>query len=559
MAGQLVQDESGQIFYQRAGGVLLPITEEQAQAIDENPDAAENFLRSANLAITNLGTGAASLLSDDPKWEQLNKLGRQEAEALQMTQPMAGLLGSIAPQVAAGVATSGLGVLPTAGVEAALGAATVPENPVMGAVVGGGLGAAGAALPMLPGAVRGGYGRAKEMFGMGGASVDDALAPGVFRPGQAVDDIAAAADRGPSLPPGPASTTTSEVMPAGPGAAPGARPGPTSMAERQAAVIEQEGARAANEVAPTRVMGDMMTPDELAQYGVGVTPGQRGALLATNADDAAPKARALMEREEALKSHPILGRQFNELHDAQKASTTNFINDQLDLPTGIGITDGTLSEVMAGVGKGLDRIADEMGGVPIDKAIRDDLAEVMRLSTGKHKGNLQKVIDEAIQKADNNGGMLSGRDWQIMRTELNTQIEKGMKDGRIDWVNEASEAMGVFTRAMESNLPTEVARELARLRKQYAIGATLSKPGVRDTNGLINTTSFYNNWKRPQSLKHRGKDDIGRFMNTLNFLQTKRLPDSGTARRLGMMNTATKAAAGTALGAVGLGALGNFL
>jgi hypothetical protein len=94
---------------------------------------------------------------------------------------------------------------------------------------------------------------------------------------------------------------------------------------------------------------------------------------------------------------------------------------------------------------------------------------------------------------------------------------------------------------MESALPDATRLELDRLRKQYAIASTLTKPGTRNADGQVNPLSFYNNWKRPQSKKKRGTDDVGRFMNTMVTLTQKRTPDSGTAGRL-LQNAAGLAA-----------------
>lgn len=307
---------------------------------------------------------------------------------------------------------------------------------------------------------------------------------------------------------------------------------PTRMVDRVVQGIEQEG-QAQQRVGATRVAGDMMSPEELAQYGIELNPGQRSFLTATTADpNAARAAREMMATEELRRSWPVVGKKFDDNINAQREAATQYLGHQLDLPPGIALTDGTVSEAMAGIGLRMDQIAEQMGGVPITKEIRDDLAEVMRLSTGKHKSTLQRTIDEALAKADNNGGMLDGQGWQVIRTDLNKQIDKGVRDGRIEWINEASDVMDTLARAMENRLPTETQRELRRLRKQYAIGATLSKTGTRTKDGTVNPTSFYNNWKRPQSMKQRGKDDVGRFMNTIDFLTTPRKPNSGTTDRL---------------------------
>lgn len=571
---KLVQDEAGNIFSDEGGGILTPVTEEQARTIHENQGAGQNFTRSANLALTNMGTAAMSLLSDDPKWAELNRLGHEEAQALQLAQPTIGGLGALAPQIAAGVATAGFGPIAAGATEAGLGALSAPEGSrVQGAVIGGLGGAAGA---LLPGAANYAGRKGAEAFdaarGRFGSSLPaDDLVPGVLRPeARGLDEAISGAAEGSPPPsagpagaplqvtPGQAATDAAGDLPLPasrnpPGAAPD--PGP-SMAQRQAAALEGE-ARTGQNVAGHRVMGDLMTPEELAQYNIPTNPGQRYALEATTSDPGAfARARQLMDQEEAYRSSPAMGRKINEVMDRQKAAGTNFINDQFGVPQGIALTDGTISEQMAYLGNRFDAIAEEMGGVPITKVIRDELGEVMRLSSGRHTSRLQAVIDDTLKKADNNSGMLTGQDWMTLRTELNKQVTKGVRDGKIDWVNEANDVMDIFTRAMEDKLPAAAKAELRQLRKQYAIGTTLAKPGVRDPNGLVNPTSFYSNWKRPQSLKFRGKDDVGRFMNTIDFLQRKRVPDSGTAGRL-LMNAEKTISDAPVVGPIYRGLLGQ--
>lgn len=533
--GQVVQDEAGNLFYDQGGGTLEPINEEQALALHENPGAAANMFEATGQGIENLITAAGSLLSDSDYWDKVNKAGRERSEGLEAGQPVLAPIGRYLPQAAAGFA--GRGIAGTAALEAGMGALTTPETPVQGAVVGGLAGAAGAALP---GAVGYAGRKGREAFDavrgrlQGGASLaDDAMPPGVLRPeAMGLDDapLPAAGEAPPLTPDAATATPTEAAFPPSrnpPGAAP--TPGP-SMAVRQAGAIEREAAEV-QQAGAQRVMGDLMTPDELARYGVDLNPGQHAALTATNrSPNESALARRMMADEEARRSSPILGARINQVMDGQKAAGTNFINDQFGVDQGLALTDGTISSRMSVIGQRFDALAEEMGGVPVTKQMRDEVAEVMRLSVGRHKKVLQQAVDDALQRADNKGGVLTGEDWMKMRSELQTQMNKGMK-GNIDWVTEAGEIMDIFSNALEKKLPAAAQAELRKLRKQYAIGATLAKPGVRDPDGLVNPRSFYGNWKRPQSLKQRGHDDVGRFMNTVDFLTSKRIPDSGTATR----------------------------
>jgi hypothetical protein len=518
----------------------------------------------ATQGLNNLSSGLLSLVNDD--YDQVNQQGQQRSAAISQASPLAGLF-QYAPQAAAGVATAGLGTVPAVGTEALLGAATTPQDPWTGAAFGG----AAAALPGIGGAL---WGQGRKLAGRWGGSVaDDGMLPGVPRPNTAAADAMEGIEpRFPETPPDPmtllrqraAELDAQEAAARGgrgrtAAQGPGSRGGdegdfiegppgdplgasadanppapPPRMADRVTQAIDN--ADRSSNVANVRVYGDLMTPDELAEYGIGTTKGQNAALMSTTGDPAGARAaRAALREESALTSSPALGRRIRDTHAQQQEATTNFINHQLGIPEGAAITDGTLSEVISGVGLRFDEIANEMGGVPITKEIRDELAEVMRLSSDRHTPGLQQTIDLALQKADLHGGMLDGQQWQAMRTDLTKQIDKAMRDGKMPWLNEASDVMGIFAKAMEGSLPTASKVELRKLRKQYAIAATLAKAGSRNPDGMINPTSFYGKWKAGQSLKTRGKDDVGRFLNTMNFLTQRRTPDSGTAGRLGMM------------------------
>lgn len=325
------------------------------------------------------------------------------------------------------------------------------------------------------------------------------------------------------------------------------------MAERVTGNIDQQTGQ---QVAGTRVMEGTLTPDELYVRGVPTTEGQRSLLTATTPEQGAA-ARTALQRESAATSHPVFGGQIRGIHDAQQQAATNMLTRELGIPAGINLTDPTLSDVVARVGGRLDQIAGDMGTVPMTQQIRDEFTDILGQTTGSHKAQLQQLVDEIGAKSDLNSGVLTGDQWQEMRTKINKMIEAGMRQGNIGKVSDAGSLMDTMTDAMESGLPEATRAELDQLRRQYAIAMTLQKPGARNPDGQVNPLSFYNNWKRPQSAKRRGTDDIGRFMNTIVTLTQKRVPDSGTAGRL--LQNAAKAGVGAAGGALGVGGLTGVL
>lgn len=550
--GNLVQDESGQVFYQEAGGILRPVTEAQAQTLHDNPEAADTFIRSANLGLTNMGTMIASKLSDDPKWAELNRLGHQEAEALQMAQPMAGLLGTMAPQVAAGLATAGYGPLATGAVEAGLGAMSSPEGSrAEGAIVGGLAGAGGVLIPR--GIAAGGRlaGRAAENVELPTwlrkKDVLDVISdnPGGLRPGerQALDGFM------PDHSPNPFTGEVDEAMPPAGGAA-GAPGRPQRMSDRIAGAIDE----AAGEPAPSlRVLEGNMTPEELYGYGVHTTDAQRKLLRARVGTDEFGDAMEALGREEATMSNPVLGTTMRRSRDAQKEAATRFVARELGVQEGQALTDPTLSGVVRGIGKRMDEIGHEMDGLPFDDTLRGELAAINEQATGPHGPLIKRITDEIEERAAKNGGTLNGQDWQIVRTRLSNTIDAGQAQGDFAKISDAGQVMETMTKAMEDRLPAALKVEMQQLRKKYAIAMTAFKGRSKDVRGQINPTTFYNNWKRPQSKKMIGTDDVGNFMNTMSTLSQPVVPDSGTARRLMQMGVQK------VLPAVGLGGLGGFI
>lgn len=302
------------------------------------------------------------------------------------------------------------------------------------------------------------------------------------------------------------------------------------MAVRQAAAIERE---AGQQVDKVRVTGDLLTPAELRRYGVDVTPAQGRYLTATTDDlPAAEAAREAMKADDWKASIPIAGKGLRDIKEGQRAAATNFINHEFGTPRGVALTPGTVSQQMQNIGDQLDSIANEMGGVYLGPGIKTELENVVEHATGSHQSLIRKHVENALRLAEQNGGQLNGQDWQWLRTQLNDTIKRGVKKGDEKMITDTASIMDTLAQAMEEGLPQGTKQELRKLRKQYAIGATLHKAGVKDPDGIINPQTFYNRWSSGQGLKWKGKDDVGQFMGTLAFLTAKRTGDSGTAPRL---------------------------
>ena len=576
--GKLVQDEAGQIFVDNGGGVLTPVSEEQAalyQRGAENPVAGAAM--AANEGIKGLAQGLLGLGSDEYKQQALDT--QKNNQALSLAQPMAGGAGQYLPQAVIGATTAGAGILPTMGVEGLIGAASNPENPLTGAAFGAGFGLLG---ELAPGAVGWAGNKARNVelpFGIGKpkdplmANPDNAgwlresdAAP-MSSTGQPAkpppasqnppDFSPSPPNMGPQQPPDPLALLRERVaaqdrVPRGRTAAqgpsdqgelfegdfiegaPGAPEPPPSMAERVTESLKQADAESGGAVAGTRVMEGTMTPDELAVYGVGITPGQRALLSASATDDAAgATAREMMGREAAQASQPFGGQGIRNVHDAQQQAATNFLTRELGLPKGINLTDPVLADITTQLGNGFDDMAKMMGNVPITPEIRNELGDILEYSRLSNKDHVQRLVDQLDQFTGRNGGNLTGEDWLELRTKINKMAKAGQKNGDIGQIGDAAEIMETLTKAMEGSLPDAAKAELRQMRHQYALAMNLFKPGARNiADGLVNPLSFYNKWNQGRSVKTRGQDPVGRFMNTMVTLTQKRMPDSGTAGRL---------------------------
>lgn len=536
---KIIQDSQGSLFI-KEGSQYTPVTELQARAFQRGEDPLANAAQQVGAGATSLVAGAASLLN--PGNEQVQQALSEAQQGASGLAASSSLLAPLqyAPQVGAGVAGAGLGILPTAGLEGLLGAATTPENPLFGAAVGAVAGGAGAALP---GAVSKGWQAAKSIerpswLGGGPAPVEIPPVPGYARVGDvpAVAPDSAGAAISPVAAPGAEVVTPSPATPPGPG---------PRMAERVTAAMAQADEASAVRVprGDTRMMSGQMSPHELYELGVPTTPGEKALLNASNNGADATAARKLRFDEDMLRSaNTPEGDNIRMIKSAQKDAATNYLARELDMPPGIGLHDPALGEQMEFFGNRFDAIAEAMGDVPLDDTIRADLNRVIELGTGRSSPRVKAIVEDALKLADQNGGRLSGQDWGLTRSRLNEVIEHGTKRGWIDVIEDANDVMDTLAKALEKRLPDELQTELAKLRKQYAIAATLKKAGARDAEGRVNVTSFYNNWKRPQGMKQQGRDDVGRFMNTMSTLNYRPTPDSGTAPRLSFLQKLTDAA-----------------
>lgn len=524
---KLVQDEAGQIFVDEGGGVLRPVTEDQAGAFSRGENPLVGGAMSANEGLKSLASGLLSFVDDD--YKQVNQESRQKAEALALANPLTAPVAEAAPQIAIGAASMGAGLPGAMAIDATLGAGMSPEAPLQGAALGALLGGVG---ELAPGATSMLYGRAKQGLGKvgigkAGSTLDESVIPGYVRPG---DRMPAGAE------PTPGSGAAASPSPPSVSSSPLEGP-PPRMAERVAQQLELADAPRVQAMAEaggdTRAFGGLISPEGLeSQYGVRVTDAQRRLLTAMNTGEDLGAARQGIIDDELLASNPVIGRGRAAVRGEQAQAVNNFLARELDLPPNVAFTDATLSDTIDRVGQGIDAIADQMGTVPLGPSVRQEMADIIEQTTGAHKTQLKTIADEILAKAERNGGALNGQEWTEMRTKLNNMVDAGMRQGQIGKISDAQELLQTMTKQMEDALPAEAQAELRKLRKQYAIAANLQRAGSVSPEGTVNLRSFYGKWKQNQSKRLKGRDDVGQFLSTMDVLTSKRIGDSGTATRL---------------------------
>jgi hypothetical protein len=357
---------------------------------------------------------------------------------------------------------------------------------------------------------------------------------------------------------GASGTPDAPLMGAAVGAAGGVVPaaaqvgmrGASRMGDRVVGRITQ----ATDEVAPEgRYLQGYLSPDEMKQYGFPATQGDQRALMAGTQKDfrAAESARNV---EELRRSDPLFGAQTNAIRDEQRMATSNFIKQRLGISNDVALTDDVMAESFKRMGAQFDDFANRVGSVPVKDATAT-LREIAEQSTGSHGPQLNKIVAD-IEKLSPNGN-LSGQDWQAIRTRLSNMIDAGMRQGDFPKVSDANEAMRVLQGTLEGSLPQHERDAIRQLRSEYRLASSLSSPNARSKSGEVNIRTVLSNWKRGQSKKSAGTDEIGRVLNTAAYLTERTTPTSGTAERL--RATAPGAALRMGAQAAGIGGIGGLL
>ena len=480
---QIGQSKStGQWFVKLPGNEIREITPEQAAQVESNPGTISNILGAAGGATQQLYQGGKQLMGGllgDTGMEgeaaaERERLGQQQ-EARGFGSGVSTAIGQAVPYVAADVAALAAGGLPAAiGVGAGLGAATTPESPVEGGLIGG----AGAALPaLIPPAVRGAQNLAR------GVGNFEFPVPGIT------------------------------------GSA------PRNMSERVVQNIDPEFVGPPRPV--QRFHEGLMTEQEVLETGAQLSPAQRMLLNARDSADI-QKAKQVKWVEGIRGVDPSIDA-------SQRMAMTSLVREGLGISGDKALNNATVGRALQDIGKGMDNVMSQVQGPGI-KLETDTLArmnEVVDASKSDWQGQLGKVVKGLEDAAKKNGGFIDQDTFQWARRKLGTE-PTGLANPKADalQVLHANTVMSELAEQLEKQLQSKALKEeLRRLRYGYKIGMTLDQGRTVGSDGLVNPTTFSNNWDRSTHAKWKGIDKLSKAAETFDTLARQEAHAGSTLQR----------------------------
>jgi hypothetical protein len=282
-----------------------------------------------------------------------------------------------------------------------------------------------------------------------------------------------------------------------------------------------------------RVLQGYLSPDEAGQSGMPLTRGDVMALNARNADEMEAASR-VRRMEELRRSDEVFGRDVEGVRGRQQDWATDRVKAELGIEGAANITDDVLGDTLNQLGRQFDEFAEAVGNVEVPPSVFDQIEEVAKLS-GSDRIEVQvRGISKRIERnVEQNGGVLTGEDWQQIRREINKHIEAGARAGDYGRVQAAGDVMELMTEQMESAASQEMKQMIRTARKRYGLARTLaSRAGVRNPEGQINASSLYNAMRSPGAIRRVTDDSLLRQLETARYLTAKVAPSSGTAERL---------------------------
>ena len=551
---ELIQDESGQIFARMPAGDLQPVTEQQATLIHSNPGAIMNILGSAVEGMGALAAGAGQLVGV-PGAKEVRGALAENLQARSMTSPISTMAGTAAPLVAAGAITGGASIPAQMAGWGAVGASMDPDHPLTGALLSAGLVAApGAAMSLI---------RSEGA----GAIVEAARTarnriPGIRQTPAAQVDALIAADNGaaaaaPATPAaavsGPAAAVSAEnraprsilgsVADTGaPEMAAAAPAGPLGTIGGSAPAAPAAGGR--------RILEGFLHPDELKAAGMEMTPGDARALLATTPEEMTA-AQAVRNTEEKARSG-LTGGPIESVRTGQKAGFTNWVKRELGFAPedAAALTDTRMGRFFRGINQEFEQTMQTIKTAT--PQAMDRFKTLAADVSSNASSESQRVVDHFVTALQHEtaGGALTRDSIQTLDRTLNNAIKAANRQGLADKVSDLTTLRTGLMSVVEDSAPAGIAKQIQDLQRRYALGATLLRPGARDTAGVLNPQTVRNAWNLNKAYAKTavGNTGISRMLETAAYLDARITPTSGTAERI--LSAAGSKAKGALLGMV---------
>jgi hypothetical protein len=520
---QVTQDEAGQLWVRPPGTVTpRPVTREQADLLISDEGAGTAFLESIREQGSQIGAGIQKLVGPEynQAWaDQELARSRSTQSARSMQSPYASGAGAIVPELGLAAATGGSSIPLMIGAEAALGAVRNPENPLAGAALAGGL---AAVVPGAAALVRGAPAAAGRVGGL-------------------LDQLGYGGGPGMSM------------------VAPGAR---STAAGRVAARIGDDVPGAPPAPGTARVMQGTLTPDELRQLGLEVSPGQRMMLEATDQRQFMnAKNRRFVE--DTNQDVPGLGGGIRQLRDQQEGFLGDMIKRELGDMSVANMTPENIGQQLKAQGKIIGKFGEVAGPVQLADDALVQMDDIVGRSNLDYKGVIETQVADIKAALERGGGLMQPRDFQQIHSNLGKIIAGSHGEGQAGKLAAASDVQDFLQQALHKQLPEAAKAELSQARYRYRILKTLGNYGVTNVRGEVNPASFQRYWNKrtSQSQWGRAEDTLGRTAYTVNNLLAPTAHTGNTLMR-GLINTPARVVqagpGGAVAGAVGAGLVGYF-
>lgn len=536
---RVFQNDAGEMIARLPGSdQFIPVTAEDVAVLEEGN--VEAFLRSADNAIRQAGTGARALGAglfgaDEVEAQALGELGalRREQELRGGESPIAGFAGSVAPDVALGALTGGAStvgrrIAATAAVEGGLGASRLPENPLMGAALQGGLGAgAMAAGPVLGAAAR----RVHPFTDRVQSGVRAAIArtrgagedPGIYR--------TASGDTGYTRPQPPEFSRVAgeSGLPRGQGAG------------RQLAPVGADLTRQPEYTSGQMRGAGAISADEMVdRWSYPLSEYDAAMLDAT--DDAAFEAARMGKLEEwqrartggvmtrLRKGAPV---DFSKLEGEQRRAMRRAVAAEIGQPQAQRLDRNTVGENLERISGEISELIGRSGPSRAEPILNGWRRLDREYGEGPAGVYLRRFIRQAEQYSGG-GNRISATDTAKLRNRVSSAME-GM--GKTESDLEGVEVMGAAREILDQELKKHWDADMQESFEELGYQWKLSQALVRGAKGAISDDGellpgqFMNNWRMlDQMVKTGRKRENGflQFMQGASLVRAVRGPESGT-------------------------------